>query len=220
MAVPRWIYLVFYILYLILLAVSLWFILHYSGVQPWVWSFFGSAILILIICIFIKEFLMTRTFTSQGKHISPGSLTVWSVFYVILHIISFILIIVGLAFVIIQSSIPWWVWVILGVAILLSIISTVILALAPRAHVVSIILSVMALILMVVGIIFLLIYSKSPWWNWLLVGFTIFFAIMAAFFEFISEKNMVIAKETKPCVPEQQMNGSMLPAASLPEQTV
>jgi hypothetical protein len=194
--VSRALSLAFYILYLIVLAIALWFLLHYSGVPSWVWIFFGVAILIAIFGVLIKEFLLTRTLTTSGRDVTDSSNSFWLVFFVIMNIIVLILMIIGLIFVIRYSTIPWWVWVILAVAIFFSIISNVIMAFAPGAAIFSIITAVIALVLFIIGVILLIIYSRAPWWVWLIIGLAVLFAILASVFEGMAERNQIIVQET------------------------
>lgn len=198
--VSRAIYITFYILYLLTLAISLWFVLFYAGVPYWVWSFFGVAILILVICVLIKEFLLTRMVTCCGKDVTTGN-SAMEIFYIIAELMVFILFIVGLVFVIIYSTIPWFVWVILFVAIVMSIITTMILAFAPEAYLIALILWIVAFIMFIAGLILLIIYSNSPWWVWLIVGITILFFILAAIFEAVAEQNAVIVEDIGGCEP-------------------
>jgi hypothetical protein len=200
--VSRAIYITFYILYLLTLAISLWFVLYYAKVPFWIWSFFGVAILILIICVLFKEFLLTRTVTCCGKDVTTGSgHSAMEIFYIIAVLMVFILFIVGLVFVIIYSTIPWFVWVILFFAILLSIITTMILAFAPDAYIIALVLWVIAFVMFIAGLILLIIYSNSPWWVWLIIGITILFFILAAIFEVMGERNEIIVEDIDGCEP-------------------
>lgn len=235
--VSRALSLAFYILYLITLAVALWFLLHYSGVPSWVWIFFGVAILIAIIGSLMKEFLLVRTVTSSGEIITSGSFTFWLVLYIIFHIAALILIIIGIVLVIRYSTIPWWVWVILAVAIFVSIVSNMILAFAPGASLFAVILSVIAVILFITGVILLIIHSHSPWWVWLIVGLAVLFAILSSIFDVMADRNVVIVRSgcvspdcktvttttpvvTYPVVSAPIISVEPLPGDAYPEQIV
>lgn len=193
----RALYLTFYVLYLITLAIAIFFVLHYSGVPSWVWTFFGVGLLILMLAVLVKEFFMKRIITNTGRDITTGSHTFWSVMYILMVLAGIVLLIIGLIFTIQYSSIPWWVWLVLALAIILSIIGNAILAFAPGAFVVAIIMGVLSLILFIVGLILLIIHSNSPWWVWLIVGLAVLFAILAAIFEGLSDKNTLIVMD--PC---------------------
>lgn len=108
----RVLYLTFVILYLITLAIGLWFLLYYSGVPGWVWIFFAIAIILLIISTMMRE---TR---EQNKK----NFDRWGIFFVVLDVISIILMIVGFIFVVMYSTLPWWIWLILGLSILFLLI--------------------------------------------------------------------------------------------------
>ena len=165
-----------------MLAISLWFLLYYSGVPSWVWILFGVAILIAILGVFIKEVFLKQTITSSGKDVTSEYYTFWSVLYIILHLMAFVLIIAGIVFVIQYSTVPWWVWVILAVAIASSIISTMIMGLSGGSSVgmiFGVIFYIAALVLFIIGIILLIIHSNAPWWVWLIVGLTILFGVMS-----------------------------------------
>lgn len=214
MAVSRTLYITFYTIYLALLALSLWFLLYYSNVPYWVWFFFAIALIISFISLIIREAaikhivntkLSTKTIQgSQGsqsqkeevqiKEVSEGTgpskstMGSWGITYIFMQIASMILIIVGIIFVIIYSSIPWWIWVILGVAILLNIMAVVIAALIPKGIAFSLVVSIIAFIVFLVGFSFLVVYSQAPFWVWLIFAIAIIFLMIADIFEKISEK--------------------------------
>lgn len=220
MSVTRDLYLASYILYLATIALALWFLLHYTGVQPWVWIFFALAILIAIVGVLMKETVLRRKVTSEGVVISPNT-SGWLIFYYILHIMAFILVVVGLGFVIGTSSIPWYVWVILGGAVLFSILSNIMGA--GRGIILPAIFGVISLVLFVVGIILLVIYSNAPFWTWLIVIIAAIFAILAGIFESVSEREEVVKTTSPPAtitLVRPTTTAIVLPASSLPEQTV
>lgn len=223
--VPRYFYITFYILYLISLAIALWFLLYYSGVPGWVWILFGTAILMEIMCVFIKEILLKQTLTTPGEEIISDSSAFWLILYIILYLAVFILFIIGLAFVIKYSSIPWWVWVILAVAIFCSIVGNIIYALAPGASIFGALFSISAFILFIAGIVLLIIYSNSPLWVWSIIALVIIFNMLAGIFEATSERNQTVVEETYPVkvkqvVITQTENVSLLPSSSIPEQVI
>jgi MFS family permease len=177
MAVSRALYITFYVLYLVTLSIALWFILDYSKVDAWVWSFFAIAFGIVIVGVLIKEFAMKA---------SNPAYAVWGWIYVIAHFIAVGFFLTGLILTISQSTIPWWVWVILGIAVLLPIIATIITAYAEKATAVAAIIGLAGFILFIVGLIFLVIESDAPWWIWLIIGVAITFCILAVVFEAVS----------------------------------
>ena len=186
-------YIVFYIIYLLLLAISLWFLLYYSGVHSWVFfGFFGIAILIATINLFIKEFLLKKGVTVDGEMIPNDMYTFWSWFYGITQITAIILVIVGIVFVIIHSTVPWWVWLILAVGIFMPLITAMLLNWIQGEPILSVLLSVISLTLVIIGLVFLVIYSEAPWWVWLLVGLTIIVAVVAGVLEGFSDKNQYV----------------------------
>lgn len=194
MATTRALYLTFYILYLLTLAVALWLLLFYSGVPGWVYLLFGIAILLVIINTLLKEFLLTRTITTTGRDITSDYHSFWSGLYILIYIIAFVLVITGIVFVVSYSSIPWWVWVVLGIAILLSFLSDTLVTFS--LDFIAVLTAIAAFILFVIGFIFLVIYSNAPWWVWIIIGLAILFAILAAFFQGMAEKNILLIHET------------------------
>ena len=237
MAAPRALYITFYILYLITLAIVLWFLLYYSGVPSWVWIFFGVAILIAIISLIMSEVAIKRHVSSAGKPVPSHGLSGWSVLFILLHLTSLILMVIGLIFVIMYSSIPWWVWVILGSAILLILIGGIITAVG--GIVIGIIFLIIAYIAYIVGVILLVIYSTAPWWIWILIGMLILFGILASVFEYMSEKEKVVVDDSgcvttktatgtetncaiivKPGTKTTTINTGLLPTSNIPERVV
>ena len=228
MAVSRVLYITFTILYMITLAIVLWFLLYYSGVPSWVWIFFGVAILIAIISLIMREVAVKTVVTTSGK-VKSGPFGLWGIFYILLQITALILIIIGLIFTIKYSTIPWWVWVILGAAIILVILA-LILALIPIAGpIIALVLIVLAFIAYVVGLIFLVIYSHAPWWIWIIIGVMILFGILASIFEGLSERPKEVVPEecnttdASPCNVKSKtpnININLLPTSNIPEQVV
>ena len=103
MAISRYAYIFFYILYLILLAVSIYYLLIYTNSPQWVaWLFIGG-LLLVIIGVFIKDFLLT----ADNCHYQW-----WMWFYIILHLIALGLIITGLILAMMYSNLPWYIWII------------------------------------------------------------------------------------------------------------
>lgn len=217
MALFRTLSLTFYILYLIVLAVALFFLLYYSNVPIWVWSLFLIAILIAIIGVLMKEFLLVRTITVDGVDVTSGYYTFWLILYIVLHLIAIALIIVGLFFVIQYSTIPWWVWLILFLAFIVTIFSNMIRAFFPNSYVWSIIFSLIGLVLFIVGIVFLILYSNSPFWVWLILGIAILFAILSGIFESLSEPNYIVLLGSQQvnvvnnCQPQMQLVPTVVP---------
>lgn len=227
MAAPRALYITFSILYLITLAVVLWFLLYYSGVPSWVWIFFGVAILISIISLIMSEVAIKKAVSPSGKPVPSKGLGVWSVLFILLQLTSIILMIIGLIFVIKYSTIPWWVWVILGSAILLILIGGIISALG--AIIVGIVFVIIGYLAYIVGVVLLVIYSNAPWWIWILIGMLILFGILASIFEYMSERQKVIVTDTacittdcvitvKPVSKSSTIDTNLLPTSNIPEQ--
>lgn len=100
-------YVALYIIYLILLLISIWFLLSYTtDNQSWIFTFFAVGILISIIGIFLtKYFWVCVTF----------------------YAISFIFIIIGIILASMNSNMPSFIWYILGLAIILSIIGNMLI---------------------------------------------------------------------------------------------
>lgn len=234
--VSRVLYITFQILYLITLAVVLWFLLYYSGVPSWVWIFFGVAILLEIISAIIEETLIWTVTTSEGKTVTTRTMGLWAILFIILNISAFILIIIGLIFVIKYSTIPWWVWLIFGIAILVFILAGLFGLLGSIF--ITAIFWLVAVGLFIAGVILVIIYSKSPWWVWLIVGLAVLFAILASIFNSISYRTVTVV--TPDCPPGKvncpvvvkaapvtvttpttvTVQTSALPTANIPEQIV
>jgi len=207
MAAPRALYITFSILYLITLAIVLWFLLYYSGVPSWVWIFFGVAILIAIISLVMSEVAIKKAVSSEGKPVPSRGLGLWSVLFILLQITSIILMIIGLIFVIKYSSIPWWVWVIIASAIILLLIGGIISAVG--GVVVGLIFVIIGYLAYIVGVVLLVIYSDAPWWIWILIGMLILFGILANIFEYMSERQKVVVADGSGCVTTQTASGTV-----------
>jgi hypothetical protein len=200
MSTPRGLYITLYILYLIFLGLSLWYLLYYTNVPSWVWLIFLGAIIISLFCLFIKEYILIRYIEPNGEFNPSTSFKVWSALYVVFHIVVFILFIIGIGYTINDSSVPWWVWVLFGTALFLTIMGQMIVLLSNENKwgiYTGMVFSFMALIVYIVAIVFLFTTSKCPWWVVLIVIFTMFFGIMAGFFETKSDKNVSVKNDKK-----------------------
>ena len=217
MAAPRALYITFSILYLITLAVVLWFLLYYSGVPSWVWILFGVAILISIIGLVMSEVAIKKAVTPSGDVVPSRGLGVWAVLFILLQITAVVLIITGFAFVIQYSTIPWWVWVILGSAVLLIFIGGIMSALG--VIVVGIIFAIIGYLAYIAGIILLVIYSNAPWWIWILIGVLILFGILSSVFEQMSERQKVVVN-SRGCVTTTTATGTVTNCPVAVSQTV
>lgn len=162
-----------YLIYLILIAIGLVFLFHYSGVPEWVWTFFIIAIILLAFALVLKDFVF-----------KDDSSNIWNIVYIILYFSMLILLIIGLALVIKDSSIRWWAWTIFLIGFVLLMASGVILNMSPQGeYMYSLILAILALIILFIGIILILAYSHSKWWVWLIFIFAIIFFIIGKYLE-------------------------------------
>lgn len=182
-------YIIFYIAYLLVLAVALWFLLYYSGIETWIWSLFAAAIAIFIVGIIIKETLLVDVVTESGIPVDTG-VGFWKIIYYLAHIVAFILIFTGLVFTITQSPAPWWVWGLLSLSIIVSVLSTMLQTLGPYARPFAVLVYIISFGLYIAAIVLLVIYSEAPWWIWLIVGAAFALSIIYSIFENISEPNI------------------------------
>jgi phosphatidylglycerophosphate synthase len=197
MPVHRAFNITFYLLYLILLAVTLYFLLYYAEVPVWVWSLFGIAILIAVIGVVIKETTMKRKKKIKKggvEEIEDPKLTGgWSLSYHIFHVIAVILVVTGIILTAVYAkNVPWWVWLILGLAIVIAFLGPMIHASTSNKNwkTTSLFFSMIASILYISGLIFFVIYSNSPWWIWLLIVATVVFQFLGGALEFPAEENI------------------------------
>lgn len=234
--IPRYWYYLCYLVFLILLAVTLWYLLFYAEVPSWVYSFFISAIVLAAFGLLIKEIFLLQPITPCGTFVPSDSYSFWSIFYTIFHIIAIILIIIGFILVIVYSTVPWYVWFILGAAIFLFIVIAMLFGIAPGSSIVAIVFYVIVFALFITAIVLIVIYSNSPWWVWLLSGLTFLFALLAGIFEIFSEPNQIIISDEccteicdcDECQTQQILLNSSppvinlvpLPTSTIPEQIV
>lgn len=197
MGVPRGLYITFYILYLIALAATIYFVLHYSNVPQWVFYLYVSGFALAFVGLIIKETVMRHVIKADCEIVNVSSARGWSIFYGILHLAAFILIITGIGFTIAHATIPWWPWVLIAIGIVASILASFILSWSTSAvwRWIAGVLTLSALILEVVGLIYVVIYSKAPSWIWGLIAAVIVLGIATHFFEQISEPNVIVMED-------------------------
>ena len=194
MGIPRWIYVIFYVIYLILVMVSLYYLLHYTNVPVWVWSFYAAAILIFLIGVLIKELFVKKVVDESGKTLNNTSLRVWGAFYLIFHIIAIVLLIVGLVLTMHYSDIDWWIWLLLVIGLILTVIANMITSLPGKAITIFLALPVwiIGFIILIVGIAFYVVQADAPVWVWIIVIIAIIFGIMSSILDNMSSKNVVV----------------------------
>lgn len=190
----RALYLTFYILYLIAVLTSLWFLLYYTAVPSWIWGLFATSIVIAIVLPIIREYSSINTNYDSYKS--------WVIFYLAIYIIILGLFIAGLSFTIMYSNILWWIWVIFGIGIMLSIVADAILNFSPGF---AAILVIIAIVLFITGLIFLIMYSDAPWWLWIIIGIAIISGIISAIFAGITvnERSSII-------IPQSRVNSNII----------
>lgn len=212
MALHRFIYITFYILYLIFLSVGIHYLLIYTNSASWVAWLFISGFILAGIGVFIKEFLLKHIVTCCERDVTQdinACYKYWMYIYIILHIIAFILIIAGVVFAIINSTLPWYVWVLLGLAIILYFIGSMILALYPLCTTLAITIYTIAFILYIIALVLLVVYGpnslnlnltlSSTFWLWIFIAVGILLGLLAVLFEGLSDMNACVIPECSPC---------------------
>jgi len=205
MPTSRGLYVTVYILYLIFLGLALWYLLYYSNVPYWVWFFFLSAIIIALFGVLVKEYILIREIESNGTFIPEQSFKVWSALYIIFHIIAFILVIIGLGYTINYSCFPWWIWLMFGLGLFLSISGHMIVGLSGEntgGRYTGKFFSVLAMIIHITAIILLFNTTSCPKWLLSILIFTAIFASLTLYLETISMKNVTVKTPSKKCPPK------------------
>lgn len=118
------------------------------------------------------------------------SYNIWSGIYIIFNLFAFILLIIGIILLIIYSGLPWFIWIILGTATFLFLLSNLILNIFPNDVYISGILFIFSIILFITSLILTPFYINSPWWVWLIFIIVILLAIFSYVFEIFSVKNV------------------------------
>lgn len=196
-------YLIFYVIYLAMLLTALWFMISLSNVPNWVFFLFLAASIMWVLIAIGRETLLTAQMLPDGTlMISPLS-TFWTVMYWILAATATGLTIAGFVLVIINSTVPWWVWLLILVAWLVSFLGQAIgmITNSPSAWIFSVFIAVLAGITYIIAIILIILYSNLPWWVWLLFGLSFLFGLIAAALEPFSKKTVLRTVALAPGVP-------------------
>ena len=168
----RWLYTAFYSLFLDLLSFTTWFLLVYSNTPLWIYTFFIIAYILFFVGMFITEFC-----------INSEAADFWSASYIIFHLFGFISLTIGISLAIIYSSVSWSVWITLGIAIFLLIVSIMILTIFPKEFYISALTFIIAIVLFIAALFLgFFQFINTPWWIWLLFALTILFALLAYIF--------------------------------------
>lgn len=190
MAISRAFYISFYTGYLVSLSASIALLLTYSGAPLWVWSFYGVAILLFIVGLFIKEvFLKEEVSIETGHPMNKTSINGWSIVYGIGSLIAAMLLFIGIGFSVFYSTIPVWVWIVFTISITLFIASTTVLGIWPDQTLTSTILNIIGMILFVVAVLGIAVSSNAPWWVWLSLFITVSLGLISHWTEIESRPN-------------------------------
>ena len=194
-SLPRGLYISTFILYLVALLFALWFILHYLEVPAWVWIFFFVGLVIPMIGIIIKETLIKYTY-EDGILVLDSDSAGWSIVFIVFHIIAFASITAGFIFVILFSSVSAWIWLLFGLAIVFSLIGSIVVTVANVNKTIIWILAIIILSLYVSALVAFIIQTDIPAWVWLIFVVALILGIMANIFESYSnpiiKKNIII----------------------------
>ena len=200
MAVSRAVHIALYVLYLVALAVLLWFLLYFTDVPAWVWILLVVPLAIFAIGLAIKETVMKGTKIVNGPsvyHANQG----WEIFYVIAHIMAFLILGVGFIFVMLYSNIQWWVWPFFGLGIVFTIMATMFLGLLPGNRILPLVFGILGVGSMVTGLILILALSSAPWWVWILGALTALLLVLTGLFEFLAEENVTVTQPVQYITP-------------------
>jgi hypothetical protein len=189
MAIARGVYIALYVIYLVLVALLLWFFLHFAKVPAWVWILLVVPIAIFLVGLALKETVIKGERRPDGTlvfHTSTG----WEVFYIAAHVVAFIVFGIGFIFAMINSDIQWWIWPFFGIGTVLTVVATMFFALLPTSRVVGLTFGIIGIILMLVGGVLILVSTEAPWWAWLLGGLVGLLAILTLIFEYVAAENV------------------------------
>lgn len=184
MIVERYIYYILFIIFLIGLMISLWFLAIYTNVPNWVGWLFVVGIVILVTGTLIKECVMVNY-------------CYWNSIYIVVQILGLAAIIGGTYFAISYSNITWEVWILFALAIIFTVIGNMLMALIPDNTAYGVIVSITGFIIFIV-LLFALI-SQGPrsinadltlngvFWYFPFLALIIIIGIIAILFEGSSE---------------------------------
>lgn len=197
----RWFYITTSTAFFIALGASLALLLSYSGIPFWIWAFYAVAILIFIFGIFVKEiFLKEHTDPVTGLVTNQSSLNTWKTIYGIGYGLGVLLFFSGVIVTITYSTtIPAWVWIVMGVSVALFVIGNAVNGIWPDAKIWSTIINVLGVITFVIFIFGMMLAINAPWWIWLMMLITIGLGLVAHIAEVNSRpNNKMITPPTSP----------------------
>ena len=189
MGLSRGLYIAFYVLWLVALSVLVLFLLNFTGTPIWISTLLIVPFAIFAVGLAIKETVMKGYRYIDGTTVYHVS-TAWEIFYIIAHVLAFLVLGAGFILIQIHSNIAWWYWTIFGLGIVLTVVATMFFALVPDIKTVGLVLGIIGLLAMVGGLIAILAVSQPPWWVWVLAGITGLLAILFFVFEYVAEDNV------------------------------
>jgi hypothetical protein len=114
--------------------------------------------------------------------------------YILIQLIALTLLILGLIFTITFSSVPWWVWITLGLGVALIGFTDIVFTLAPNYYWTALISAIIGVILLIGGAIAFALNTTAPGWVSAVLGAAIIFAILALIFEALAPGNVILVE--------------------------
>lgn len=190
----------FYLIYLTILSMGMYMLLYYSGCPDWIWILIAIAIVISIVTTLIKEFNMRKVVTVQGRDVTPESNGSWTIFYIIFQLVAIGLIFAALILAMFYSNISWWIWSVLLVALVLSVVSNTMTSFDGLVANIGFIIGLVSTVCFAIGITLLAIYSNSPWWVWLVITIALLFGLLSYIFYAFAVPNTLIVTESEQAI--------------------
>jgi hypothetical protein len=192
MVLPRALYVTFYVLYLVVMALVLWFMVHYTDIPAWIYILLVVPLAIFVIGLAVKETVMKGQLYPDGTttyHLNGG----WVIFYIIAHIAAFIMFGTGIVLAMANDSQHWWGWLLFGMGFLMTILATMLLTLLPKRLAWAIVVAVLGYIMMIAGAIIVLFFAQPEWWGWTILAVAVILGVLAFVFELMVEENVMPA---------------------------
>lgn len=197
MVLPRALYVTFYVLYLVMVALVLWFMVHFSDIPAWIYILLVVPLAIFVIGLAVNETVM------KGQRYPDGTITYrlnagWVIFYIIAHIAAFIMFGTGIVLAMVHDSHHWWGWLLFGLGFAFTILAFMLLALVPHNVAWAIVVAILGFIMMVAGAIIVLFFASPEWWAWTVFAVAALLGVLAFIFAVLAEPNVMLFSTAQP----------------------
>jgi hypothetical protein len=164
-------------------AIGLFYLVSYTSTDAHVFWLFGTALFLILLGLFVKEALLCP----------DSDFGFWFYMYLALHILAFLLIIAGITYASFNSNLPWFVWALFGIGLIITVLGNMFYLLMSCDELWALITYIIGFAILIIALAYLISFGpdalnldltlSSTYWLWLFIAATVAIGILMAIFE-------------------------------------